>query len=176
MAHGLGEVGLFVRNLIVQGMQEFDAREEERIRRTDSLEIDHGSRKWSRGSEAENEEEDEADDGQEMVQEDEEDDEQEDELSMVQCEEDEDEYPCSVKEGGTRGEKKHEAFFCSIFRFCFCGKLVGFKLLHANTMQKNNLEMLSQFKFLSRSMGNLTQSRHFPIEDSTLFYTASRGR
>ena len=140
MAHGLGEVGLFVRNLIVQGMQEFDAREEERIRRTNSLEIDHGSRKWSRGSEAENEEEDEADDGQEMVQEeeydadydqqqtkrmscrwynkkrmsnsseegeaeDEEDDEQEDEMSMVQFEVNEDEDPCSVKEGGTRGEK-----------------------------------------------------------------------
>ena len=71
MAHGLGEVGLFVRNLIVQGMQEFDAREEERIRRTNSLEIDHGSRKRSRGSEAEDEEEDETDDGQEMVQEEE---------------------------------------------------------------------------------------------------------
>ena len=140
MAHGLGEVGLFVRNLIVQGMQEFDAREEERIRRTNSLEIDHGSRKRSRGSEAENEEEDEADDGQEMVQEEEydadyvqqqtkrmscrwhnmkrmsnsseeseaeneEDDEQEDEMSMVQFEVNEAEDPCSVKEGGTRGEK-----------------------------------------------------------------------
>ena len=130
MAHGLGEVGLFVRNLIVQGMLEFDAQEEERIRGTNSLEIDHGSRKRSRGSEAEDEEEDEADDGQEIVQEeeydadydqqqakrmsnsseegeaeDEEDDEQEDEMSMVQFEVNEAEDPCSVKEGGTRGEK-----------------------------------------------------------------------
>ena len=37
--------------------------------------------------------------------EDEEDDEQEDEMSMVQFEVNEDEDPCSVKEGGTRGEK-----------------------------------------------------------------------
>ena len=76
-----------------------------RIRRTNSLEIDHGSRKRSRESEAEDEKEDEADDGQEMVQEDEEDDEQEDEMSMVQFEVNEAEDPCSVKEGGTRGEK-----------------------------------------------------------------------
>ena len=88
-----------------------------RIRRTNSLEIDHGSRKRSRESEAEDEKEDEADDGQEMVQEDEEDDEQEDELSMVQCEENQDEYPCSVKEGGTRGEKTWGIlyFFCFLF-------------------------------------------------------------
>ena len=77
-----------------------------RIRRTNSLEIDHGSRKRSRESEAEDEKEDEADDGQEMVQEDEEDDEQED-----------------VKEGGTRGEKNIRFFFVRILGFAFVENL-----------------------------------------------------
>ena len=94
-----------------------------RIRRTNSREIDHGSRKRSRRSEAEDEKEDEADDGQEMVQEDEEDEEQEDELSMVQCEEKEDEYPCSVKEGGIRGKKNMRLFFVRILGFAFVENL-----------------------------------------------------
>ena len=105
MAQTLGKAGFIIYKALTQKFLELDAREEESIRRTNSLEIDHGLRKRSRGSGADDEEEDEADDGQEMVQEDEEDDEQEDELSMVQCEENQDEYPCSVKEGGTRGEK-----------------------------------------------------------------------
>ena len=131
MAHGLGEVGLFVRNLIVQGMQEFDAREEERIRRTDSLEIDHGSRKWSRGSEAENEEEDEADDGQEMVPE-----EEYDAAYVQQQTKSTSCRRCNKKRMSNSSEeseaedkepagKTHEAFlilsvFCSNLRFCFC--------------------------------------------------------
>ena len=135
MEQTLGKAGLIIYNALTQKFLELDAQQEERIRRTNSLEIDHGSRKRSRGSEAEVEEEDEADDGQEIVQEeeydadydqqqakrmsnsseegeaeDEEDDEQEDELSMVQCEENQDEYPCSVKEGGTRGEKNMRFF------------------------------------------------------------------
>ena len=131
MAHGLGEVGLFVRNLIVQGMQEFDAREEERIRRTNSLEIDHGSRKWSRGSEAENEEEDEADDGQEMVPE-----EEYDAAYVQQQTKSTSCRRCNKKRMSNSSEeseaedkepagKTHEAFlilsvFCSNLRFCFC--------------------------------------------------------
>ena len=161
MEQTLGKAGLIIYNALTQKFLELDAQQEERIRRTNSLEIDHGSRKRSRGSEAEVEEEDEADDGQEIVQEeeydadydqqqtkrmscrwynmkrmsnsseeseaeDEEDDEQEDEMSMVQFEVDEDEDPCSVKEGGTRGEKTLDHFFifsfifCSNSRFCLC--------------------------------------------------------
>ena len=140
MEQTLGKAGLIIYNALTQKFLELDAQQEERIRRTNSLEIDHGSRKRSRRSEAEDEKEDEADDGQEIVQEeeydadydqqqakrmscrwynkkrmsnsseegeaeDEEDDEQEDEMSMVQFEVNEDEDPCSVKEGGTRGEK-----------------------------------------------------------------------
>ena len=131
MAHGLGEVGLFVRNLIVQGMQEFDAREEERIRRTNSLEIDHGSRKRSRGSEAEDEEEDEADDGQEMVPE-----EEYDAAYVQQQTKSTSCRRCNKKRMSNSSEeseaedkepagKTHEAFlilsvFCSNLRFCFC--------------------------------------------------------
>ena len=131
MAHGLGEVGLFVRNLIVQGMLEFDAQEEERIRGTNSLEIDHGSRKRSRGSEAENEEEDEADDGQEMVQEEEYDadyDQQQTKrmscrwYNMKRMSNSSEESEAEDKEPAG---KTHEAFlilsvFCSNLRFCFC--------------------------------------------------------
>ena len=120
MEQTLGKAGLIIYNALTQKFLELDAQEEERIR---SLEIDHGSRKRSRGSEAEDEKEDEADDGQEMVQEDEEDDEQEDELSMVQCEENQDEYPCSVKEGGTRGEKNIRFFFVRILGFAFVENL-----------------------------------------------------
>ena len=120
MKQTLGKAGLIIYNALTQKFLELDAQEEERIR---SLEIDHGSRKRSRESEAEDEKEDEADDGQEMVQEDEEDDEQEDELSMVQCEENQDEYPCSVKEGGTRGEKNIRFFFVRILGFAFVENL-----------------------------------------------------
>ena len=140
MEQTLGKAGLIIYNALTQKFLELDAQQEERIRRTNSLEIDHGLRKRSRGSGADDEEEDEADDGQEMVPEeeydaayvqqqakrmscrwynkkrmsnsseegeaeDEEDDEQEDEMSMVQFEVNEAEDPCSVKEGGTRGEK-----------------------------------------------------------------------
>ena len=131
MAHGLGEVGLFVRNLIVQGMQEFDAREEERIRRTNSLEIDHGLRKRSRGSGADDEEEDEADDGQEMVPE-----EEYDAAYVQQQTKSTSCRRCNKKRMSNSSEeseaedkepagKTHEAFlilsvFCSNLRFCFC--------------------------------------------------------
>ena len=134
MEQTLGKAGLIIYNALTQKLLELHAQQEERIRRTNSLEIDHGSRKWSRGSEAENEEEDEADDGQEMVQEEEYDadydqqqtkrmsrrlynmkrmsnsseeseaeDKEDDEQEEFEVDEDED--PCSVKEGGTRGEK-----------------------------------------------------------------------
>ena len=78
--------------------------------------------------------------------------------------------------------KKHETLFYFLLFFV---RIPGVVLVQnlwvlSFSMQipcrKNNLEMLSQFQFWSRSMENLTQSRYFPIEDSTLFYTASRGR
>ena len=112
MEQTLGKAGLIIYKALTQKFLELDAREEDRIR---SLEIEHGSRKRSRESEAEDEKEDEADDGQEMV--------QEDELSMVQCEENQDEYPCSVKEGGTRGEKNIRFFFVRILGFAFVENL-----------------------------------------------------
>ena len=67
-------------------------------------------------------------------------------------------------------------FFVRILGFVSAENLWVLSFSMQTPCRKNNLEMLSQFKFLSRSMGNLTQSRHFLIEDSTLFYTASRGR
>ena len=71
MEQTLGKAGLIIYNALTQKLLELHAQQEERIRRTNSLEIDHGSRKRSRGSEAEVEEENEVDDGQEIVQEEE---------------------------------------------------------------------------------------------------------
>ena len=67
MEQPLGKAGFIIYKALTQKFLELDAREEESIRRTNSLEIDHGLRKRSRGSGADDEEEDEADDGQEMV-------------------------------------------------------------------------------------------------------------
>ena len=100
MEQTLGKAGLIIYNALTQKFLELDAREEDRIR---SLEIEHGSRKRSRESEAE----------------DEEDDEQEDELSMSTWDED----PCSVKEGGTRGEKHMRPFFVRFLGFAFVENL-----------------------------------------------------
>ena len=67
-------------------------------------------------------------------------------------------------------------FFVRILGFVFVENFWALSFSMQTPCRKNNLEMLSQFQFWPRSMGNLTQSRHFHIEDSTLFYTASRGR
>ena len=146
MEQTLGKAGLIIYKALTQKFLELDAREEERIRRTNSLEIDHGLRKRSRGSGADDEEEDEADDGQEMVPEEEYDaayvqqqtkstscrrcnkkrmsnsseeseaeDKEDDEQEEFDVDEDED--PCSVKEGGTRGENTWGIFYFFCFLF-----------------------------------------------------------
>ena len=128
MEQTLGKAGLIIYNALTQKFLELDAQEEERIR---SLEIDHGSRKRSRGSEAEDEKEDEADDGQEMVPEEEYDaayvQQQTKSTSCRRC------YKKRMSNSSEESEaedkepagKTHEAFFifsvfCSNLRFCFC--------------------------------------------------------
>ena len=131
MEQTLGKAGLIIYNALTQKFLELDAQQEERIRRTNSLEIDHGSRKRSRGSEAEVEEEDEADDGQEIVQEEEYDadyDQQQTKrmscrwYNMKRMSNSSEESEAEDKEPAG---KTHEAFlilsvFCSNLRFCFC--------------------------------------------------------
>ena len=131
MEQTLGKAGLIIYNALTQKFLELDAQQEERIRRTNSLEIDHGLRKRSRGSGADDEEEDEADDGQEMVPE-----EEYDAAYVQQQTKSTSCRRCNKKRMSNSSEeseaedkepagKTHEAFFifsvfCSNLRFCFC--------------------------------------------------------